>query len=146
MLDNLRQALGGGRQRLTRELQESASRRGGKVTLREFIEDTGRALSDVYAAGGFTTLRRAAGLLTGAAPEGEARLADSPTGRRYRDQRVNGPRSHLFVRKHHDEEYRFLGPVEYVDHEGSRPMSIRWRLAVPMPAARVQEYATLNTA
>jgi len=30
--------------------------------------------------------------------------------------------------------YAFLGPARYVSHEGSRPMSILWRLETPMPA------------
>ena len=27
-----------------------------------------------------------------------------------------------------------LGPATYVQHEGSRPMAITWRLQTPMPA------------
>jgi len=30
--------------------------------------------------------------------------------------------------------YTFLGEADYVSHEGSRPMSITWRLHKPIPA------------
>ena len=30
--------------------------------------------------------------------------------------------------------YVFLGPVEYVKHEGSKPINIVWRLQYPIPA------------
>jgi len=33
-----------------------------------------------------------------------------------------------------------LGPVHYVRHEGSRPMSILWKLEVPMPGDCLREY------
>ncbi len=44
----------------------------------------------------------------------------------------------LFVRKSRKEQgftspYVFLGPVEYVKHEGSKPINITWRLKTPMP-------------
>jgi hypothetical protein len=29
--------------------------------------------------------------------------------------------------------YVFLGPADYVSHEGDRPMAITWRLRRPMP-------------
>jgi len=29
--------------------------------------------------------------------------------------------------------YVFLGPADYVSHEGSRPMAITWHLRRPMP-------------
>ncbi len=321
VLDHLKQALGGGRSRLARELREIAAQRGQGVGLAEFLEDSGRPLEEVYEAGGFTALRRSAGLLPAEGPTGEealgkrlwllthiddpdrlklyARLfrgelsvaglgkadwrrllmlayqlyrepermftpatvlklfkpfpelreeleqltrvlservsmaatanlpADwtlsphrtysrreiltavgnwtekskpesregvrrigrdcellfvtlvkeekhfSPTtryrdyaispllfhwqsqsgtseaseaGQRYIRQRENGNRFFLFVRKYQDEPFRFLGPVRYVTHSGSRPLSITWKLDVPIPAALFQEYATLLAA
>jgi superfamily II DNA or RNA helicase/HKD family nuclease len=71
---------------------------------------------------------------------------DSMAGRRYLEQATNGNRFLLFVRKHKGEEFHFLGPVKYVSHEGSRPMSITWRLEYPMPAALYQAFATLMAA
>ena len=59
----------------------------------------------------------------------------SPTGQRY----LNGT-SHvlLFVREQEKNEfgtapYVFLGPVDYVSHEGERPIAITWRLRHAMP-------------
>jgi superfamily II DNA or RNA helicase/HKD family nuclease len=69
VLESLKQTIGGGPARLARELAQL-----GPVSLAKFLEDTGRELDEVYHAGGWTTLRRAAGQLAGAAPEGEARL------------------------------------------------------------------------
>ena len=46
----------------------------------------------------------------------------------------------LFVREAKLDErretmpYLFLGPLEYIRHEGARPMNITWRLETPMPA------------
>lgn len=66
--------------------------------------------------------------------------ADSPTGQRYFRHRELGYTPLLFVRegKHLPSglaaPYLFLGPVDFVSHEGSRPISIVWRLRTPMPA------------
>jgi superfamily II DNA or RNA helicase/HKD family nuclease len=66
--------------------------------------------------------------------------ADSPTGQRYIRHREQGYTPLLFVRETRviapgfAAPYAFLGPCEYVSHEGSRPMSIVWRLRHPVPA------------
>lgn len=40
----------------------------------------------------------------------------------------------LFARLRTDDRaFWFLGPATYVSHEHEMPMSIRWRLAVPLP-------------
>lgn len=67
----------------------------------------------------------------------------SDTGRRYVEQATNGYRFLLFVREHARDAFMFLGPVSYVSHTGSRPMSITWRLEAPIPAELLQQYATL---
>ena len=60
----------------------------------------------------------------------------SPTGQRY----LTGSSTVLlFVREHHQDDfgtspYLFLGPVQYVSHEGEQPIAITWRLEQPMPA------------
>lgn len=64
--------------------------------------------------------------------------ADSPTGQRYINHRINGGHVLLFVRESRTNSmgtspYVFLGPVDYLSHEGSRPMAITWRLRRPMP-------------
>lgn len=61
----------------------------------------------------------------------------SPTGLRYRsaDSHVL-----LFVRQHRrsrlgsPEPYVLIGPADYVEHEGSRPMRVLWGLHTPLPA------------
>jgi len=63
----------------------------------------------------------------------------SNTGQRYINHRSKGGSIFLFVREQKrrngvTEPYIFLGPMEYVSHEGSRPMSITWRLKHPLPA------------
>lgn len=71
--------------------------------------------------------------------------SDSPTGKRYQSRSA---RPLLFVRatKRNDQReanpYTYLGPVEYLSHEGERPMTIRWRLAHDMPV-ELFEYAAL---
>ena len=64
--------------RLTRELQGYAAMKGpGNVSLANFLNDQALELSDIYranAAGGWTALRRSAGLLPGEASQEEAYL------------------------------------------------------------------------
>lgn len=322
VVENLRQALAGGPKRITQEICDASARRGGPLSLAEYLEDTGRALEEVYATGsGWTTLLRSAGVLRGPTPEGERDLSDrlglilhlddpdrlalyrdvargtltnapldlrserrllmlgyqlwhergtlltpsevvrritsqptvcdeitqllelmrervrlaarcatpadwalslhrsyarrevlaavgnwterarpesregvrrvgthdelffvtlekeekhfspttryrdyaisasrfhwqsqstasedSETGLRYRQQHARGLRFWLFVRKTRNDPYRFLGPVHYVGHHGSRPMNVTWRLDAPLPAAWLREFASLGAA
>lgn len=65
--------------------------------------------------------------------------AESPTGQRYINHRERGHTILLAVRESNSEKglscpYYFLGAADYVSHEGSRPMSIIWRLHHPIPA------------
>ena len=65
--------------------------------------------------------------------------ANSPTGRRYIHHRELGTKILLFVREFKTDlagaaPYTFLGTANYVKHEGSKPMSITWKLDVPIPA------------
>lgn len=70
--------------------------------------------------------------------------AESPTGQRYIHHRERGYTPLLFVREHKylptglAAPYSFLGPADYVSHEGSRPISIIWRLRYGMPARLVR--------
>ncbi|WP_408622954.1 DUF3427 domain-containing protein [Kineosporia rhizophila] len=62
----------------------------------------------------------------------------SPTGQRYIHHQARGSHVLLFVRTVQEGElgtspYVFLGPVQYVSHEHSRPMAVTWRLHTPMP-------------
>ena len=71
---------------------------------------------------------------------------NSPTGRRYARQRENGARFLLFVRPRKGDAFMFLGPLRYVSHSGSRPMSIYWDLEHPMPASFFEICASLRAA
>lgn len=62
----------------------------------------------------------------------------SPTGQRYIHNRERGSYVLLFVREAKTNflgtaPYVFLGPAEYVAHDGEKPMAITWRLHLPMP-------------
>lgn len=63
----------------------------------------------------------------------------SPTGQRYIHHRERGSHILLFVRETKKSAfgdgapYIFLGPADYVSHEGERPMAITWRLHRAMP-------------
>lgn len=66
---------------------------------------------------------------------------NSNTGRRYQSLREGGGRAHLFIRESKIEAgqlgappYLYAGPVEYVSHEGEKPMRVIWRLTHPLPA------------
>jgi superfamily II DNA or RNA helicase/HKD family nuclease len=63
----------------------------------------------------------------------------TPTGQRYIQHKEKGTSILLFVRRKEKLDgrtapYLFLGPAEYVRHEGDRPISFVWRLLTPMPA------------
>ncbi|WP_304106602.1 DUF3427 domain-containing protein [Mycolicibacterium bacteremicum] len=66
--------------------------------------------------------------------------AASTTGQRYVNHRRGGSHILLFVRETKKSAfgdgapYVFLGPADYVSHEGERPMAITWRLRRTMPA------------
>ena len=64
--------------------------------------------------------------------------SSSPTGQRYINHRDKGTHILLFVREAKTNAlgaspYVFLGPADYVRHEGDRPMAVTWRLRRPMP-------------
>lgn len=72
--------------------------------------------------------------------ESQSTTSASPTGQRYINHRSAGSHILLFVRETKKSvfgdgaPYVFLGPADYVSHEGERPMAITWRLRRPMPA------------
>lgn len=65
--------------------------------------------------------------------------AKSKRGRRYQEHAKQGVEILLFVRRRKQdarrlpETYVCLGFVDYVRHEGERPMAVIWRLRCPMP-------------
>jgi hypothetical protein len=65
---------------------------------------------------------------------------DSPAGRTLRRHKEEGYEVHLFVRRTKKIQGRaapfvYCGEVEFVDWDGDAPISIRWRLPEPVPAA-----------
>ncbi len=64
---------------------------------------------------------------------------ESKTGQRYINHKKEGSKILLFVREYNKDivgtaPYTFLGLADYVSHEGSRPMSITWKLHRPIPS------------
>jgi len=74
--------------------------------------------------------------------------ADSPTGQRYIHHAERFHTILLFVREDSSRNgltmpYTFVGPVDYVSHQGSRPMSIIWRLRYKLPAKLIRNVRRL---
>jgi len=65
---------------------------------------------------------------------------DSPTGQRYLTGLADGaPARHLlFVRRTHEDAFQFLGALTHVSSQGSKPMSITWRVSPAMPMELVE--------
>lgn len=73
-----------------------------------------------------------------------ATTKSSDTGQRYINQRKNGSTVLLFVRVDKAmnglaQPYYFLGPADYVEHNGEKPINIVWKLRNPMPASLLRE-------
>lgn len=73
---------------------------------------------------------------------------DSETGQRYINHKIRNHTILLFVRVNKkvnslSQPYYFLGPAEYVSHEGEKPISFVWKLKYPMPAHLLRETARL---
>jgi len=66
--------------------------------------------------------------------------ADSPTGLRYINHKKTDNQIALFVREGKKDSfgnisgYSFLGTADYVQHNGSRPMNVIWKLHQPIPS------------
>ncbi|MEV7197710.1 DUF3427 domain-containing protein [Streptomyces sp. NPDC093510] len=64
----------------------------------------------------------------------------SPTGLRYQRHAQQGSHVLLFMRRYKDTDigkpqpWMLLGPATYVEHNGSKPMAITWRLHHDLPA------------
>jgi superfamily II DNA or RNA helicase len=74
--------------------------------------------------------------------------AESPTGQRYIRHKETGNRVLLFVREFKKDvagavPYTFLGLADYVKHQGSRPMSITWKLNSSIPAKYLRKTSKL---
>lgn len=71
---------------------------------------------------------------------------DTKVGQRYLESPDNGWQFQLFVRQTRKDPYRACGPVTLLQAEGNRPMSIHWKLAVPLPARLFQAFSVLRDA
>ncbi|MCP5332420.1 MAG: DUF3427 domain-containing protein [Pseudomonadales bacterium] len=69
---------------------------------------------------------------------------ETAAGRRYLESLGNGWTFQLFVRKAKGDPYRACGPVLLERAEGAKPMTIYWKLAVPLPVALFQEFSVLR--
>ncbi|MFJ7955356.1 DUF3427 domain-containing protein [Streptomyces sp. NPDC096319] len=81
--------------------------------------------------------------------ESQNRTSDtSATGRRYQTHKADGSHVLLFVRRYKKTDiggpqpWMLLGPAEYVEHKGSKPMGIVWQLRHEIPAD-VWTYSTI---
>jgi superfamily II DNA or RNA helicase/HKD family nuclease len=74
-----------------------------------------------------------------------ASVPERGRGLSYVEHLQNGKEILMFVREHNKDHngltmnYVFLGPCEYVDHEGARPMNIQWSLSEPIPTYLLNE-------
>ena len=69
---------------------------------------------------------------------------ETKAGQRYLGSPLNGWRFQLFVRPRKGDAYCALGPVTLEESKGTKPMSIIWRLAVPMPPRLFTKFSVLR--
>jgi superfamily II DNA or RNA helicase/HKD family nuclease len=69
---------------------------------------------------------------------------ETMSGRRYLESPDNGWQFQLFVRSRKGEPYWACGPLALESAEGDRPMSIVWRLTVPLPVRLFREFSVLR--
>ncbi|MCX6392942.1 MAG: DUF3427 domain-containing protein [Actinobacteria bacterium] len=68
----------------------------------------------------------------------------TPTVQRYLNHRANGDNVFLLVRESTTTDagmtapFQFLGAVDYVEHQGSKPVGITWKLRTPMPESTIR--------
>jgi hypothetical protein len=65
-------------------------------------------------------------------------------GKRYLESPANGWSFQLFVRRSKGQPYRACGLVALQKAEGEKPMSIEWKLDVPLPVRLFQEFSVLR--
>ena len=65
-------------------------------------------------------------------------------GQRYLESPANGWSFQLFVRGSKGQPYRACGPLSLESAEGEKPMSIVWKLRVPLPVRLFQEFSVLR--
>ena len=65
-------------------------------------------------------------------------------GRRYLESPANGWKFQLFVRSKKADPYRVCGPVSLESVEGNRPMTVYWRMTIPLSLRLLQEFSVLR--
>ena len=71
---------------------------------------------------------------------------DTTAGKRYLESPGNGWSFQLFVRQSKGKPYRACGPLVLQKAEGEKPMSLEWKLEVPLPVRLFQEFSVLRGA
>jgi superfamily II DNA or RNA helicase/HKD family nuclease len=69
---------------------------------------------------------------------------ETPAGKRYLESPANGWSFQLFARRTKGSSYRACGPVVLQNSEGAKPMSIVWKLQVPLPPRMFSEFSILR--
>lgn len=69
---------------------------------------------------------------------------NTAAGRRYLESPGNEWSFQLFGRRSKGEAYRACGPVTLERSEGERPMTVYWKLVVPLPVRLFQEFSILR--
>lgn len=71
---------------------------------------------------------------------------NTTAGCRYLESPGNGWRFQLFVRAAKGDPYHACGPVTLEGAEGEKPMSIHWKLGIPLPIRLFQAFSVLREA
>jgi superfamily II DNA or RNA helicase len=69
---------------------------------------------------------------------------ETPSGKRYLESLCNGWSFQLFVRCSKGDPYRACGPVTLEHAEGGKPMTIYWKLVVPLSIRLFREFSILR--
>jgi superfamily II DNA or RNA helicase/HKD family nuclease len=69
---------------------------------------------------------------------------DTMAGRRYLESYENGWRFQLFIRRDTEEPYIACGPVQLESWSGDRPLSIVWRLRIPLAPTLFRDFNVLR--
>lgn len=69
---------------------------------------------------------------------------DTAVGQRYLESPANGWTFQFFVRNAKGDPYSACGPVTLESFEGAKPMTLYWKLTVPLPVRLFQQFSVLR--
>lgn len=69
---------------------------------------------------------------------------DTTAGKRYLHSPANGWSFQIFIRRNQGEPYWACGPVVFEKAHGEKPMSIEWKMSVPLPMRLFQDFSVLR--